>query len=467
MLYPVYEEISLGEESPVSIFRRLPPGRFAYILESAEKGGISGRYSFVGIDPSLVVRSKGKSGQMISEKGVKSFSLKDNPLSYLRTLLNCYRVSTDDDLGPFIGGAVGYFGYDAVRFLESLPKPPADELGLPDMCFMITNTMIVFDHALGSIRIMSLADNSRQSYRDAKRKIAGLRACIESPAPRENDKKDHRKSLKIQSNFKKEEFKEAVRKAKRHIVDGDILQVVLSQRLKTELPTDPLAVYCALRKINPSPYMFYLKLDDLCLVGSSPEILVKVVGGKITYRPIAGTRPRGKTESQDTDYERSLLSDEKEKAEHMMLVDLGRNDVGRVAGIGTVKVTELMCVERYSHVMHIVSNIEAELAGGLSSFDALASCFPAGTVTGAPKIRAMEIIDELEPSSRGPYAGSVGYFDFSGNLDSCIAIRTILMKGNNAYVQAGAGIVADSEPESEYVETMNKAGALLKALEIS
>ena len=474
-LIPVYRKLPMGKETPISAFQKLASCEHVYILESAEKGGKFGRYSFIGAEPSIILRCKGKKAEILSPGRHEVITLQNrDPLHLLKDCMAKYRVARDENLPPFYGGAVGYLSYDMVRFFEQVPDKNTDDLDLPDLYFILSETVLIFDHIDSSLKIVSNAyieGNPDKTYRQAIEKIERMAEILEKgvdQTPTINvaptREREIETSPKMQSNFSSDDFCQAVRKAKDYIRKGDIFQVVLSQRLNTTLRNSPFAIYQALRRINPSPYMFYLKFGDIHLLGSSPEILVKAIGDDVTIRPIAGTRRRGRDSDEDKKLEESLLSDEKERAEHLMLVDLGRNDLGRVAKIGTVKVTEFMAVEHYSHVMHIVSNVSGKLQSNRDSFDVLRASFPAGTVSGAPKIRAMEIIDELEPARRGPYAGAVGYFSFSGDMDTCITIRTILIKGNEVYVQAGAGIVADSVPESEYEETMNKAQALLKAL---
>ena len=463
---PVYRELPMEGESPISAFQKLPQSEYAYILESVE-GGKHGRYSLLGLEPELVLRCKGREAEILRGDVRETITLQDrDPLHLLKDCMSKYKTVSYDNLPPFYGGAVGYLSYDMVRFFERLPDENTDDLGLPDLHFILSRTLIIFDHFNSSMKVVSNAyieGDPDRAYREAIDKIERMAGYLEKDVPEESLQETQREPV-IESNFSEGDFCEAVKKAKEYIRKGDILQVVLARRLKAALNTSPFAIYRALRRINPSPYMFYLKFGETCLVGSSPEILVRVYDGQVTIRPIAGTRKRGKTSSEDKSLESSLLGDEKERAEHLMLVDLGRNDLGRVAKVGTVKVTEFMAIERYSHVMHIVSNICGELEAGKDPFDVLRASFPAGTVSGAPKIRAMEIIDELEPIRRGPYAGAVGYFGFSGSMDTCITIRTVLIQGKEAYVQAGAGLVADSVPAREFQETANKAEALLKAL---
>lgn len=469
-LIPVYTEVIADLETPVSAFVKLGESPYAYLLESAETGRGIGRYSFLGSSPTLIFRSRGGEVEIIEGGEVKRVRTK-NPLMVLKGLLKNYRPVPDETLPPFTGGAVGYISYDCVRFFEKLPEEKLDELNLPDLYFILTDTLIIFDRLMNKLKIVANArinGDPEKSYREAISRIETLFGQLMGKSPGTYFQPPPiRPSQVLSSNFTQEEFKDAVLRAQEYIRAGDILQVVLSQRFTTEINAPPFDIYRALRTINPSPYMFYLKFDDLHLIGSSPEIMVQAVDDRVRVRPIAGTRPRGISDLEDRHLEEELLSDAKERAEHIMLVDLGRNDVGRVAVAGSVKVSDFMEIEKYSHVMHIVSNVEGKLPPGEDAYRALAATFPAGTVTGAPKIRAMEIIEELEPSRRGPYAGAVGYFSFNGNLDSCITIRTIIVTGKTAFIQAGAGIVADSVPEKENQECLNKAQALFRAIQMS
>jgi len=469
-LIPVYREIIADTETPVSAYRKIE-GETSFLLESIEGGKNIARYSFLGSDPVLMVRSKGTSVEIV-ESG-KSREVVGDPLEVLKGLLLRYRPVRYPNLPRFHGGFVGYMGYDVVRFMEDIPSKNPDALELPDINFILTDTILAFDHVRHKIIVISNAHvegDPSSAYDGAVRKIDRIVKKIESPLKKsdvEMDVKQPSGEIKVKSNMTKAQFEEMVGRAKEYIRAGDIIQVVLSQRFETEMRADGFNVYRTLRTINPSPYMYYLKFGDQKLIGSSPEVMVRLEKGTATVRPIAGTRPRGKDDEEDKEMEKDLLSDEKERAEHIMLVDLGRNDLGRVCKFGTVRTTESMAIERYSHVMHIVSNVEGEISKGKDAFDLLRASFPAGTVSGAPKVRAMEIIDELENTRRGPYAGAVGYFSFSGDLDTCINIRTIVVKGKKAYAQAGAGIVADSSPENEYFETVNKAKALIKAIEMT
>ena len=470
-LIPVYQEIGADLETPVSAFLKLEPGNNAFLLESIEGGERLGRYSFLGVDPHIVIESH--DGMVTTHSSEdRATEARDDPLDAIEEIMSCYKVAPVEDMPSFFGGAVGYLGYDAVRHFEPrVPGTAQDDLGLPEMAFMFTDTIVVFDHVRRRVRVVANAHvngNVESAYEDATAKIDSLVERLRRPSSATPlDDSISATARPFVSNMSKKDFLASVRRAREYIFAGDILQVVLSQRFSTELSADPFDVYRTLRAINPSPYMYYISHGDLKLIGSSPEPLVKVADGRVVTRPIAGTRPRGETAAEDRRLETELLADEKERAEHIMLVDLGRNDLGRVCNPGTVQVDELMEIEHYSHVMHIVSNVVGELAEGETVFDVLRAAFPAGTVSGAPKIRAMEIIDELEPTARGPYAGVVGYFGYAGTLDTCITIRTIVVAGGSAYIQAGAGIVADSDPEREYTETLNKAKALMRTIDIA
>ncbi len=472
-LIPVYREMMADMETPVSAFEKIFASEkkeveYAYLLESVEGGENIGRYSFLGIDPVMILKSKGDSIEIHSKGKVER--TKGDPLAALKELMSKYKPVKIKGLPRFHGGLVGYLSYDVVRSLEKLPDKNPDDLKLPDMQFLLTDTILAFDHVRRKISIISnvLAEgNAGKAYDSAIKKIDALAAKLAKPLKTAEIKMKSSKKLKVKSNFSKAQFEKAVRKAIGHVKNGDVIQVVPSQRFSTSIKGDPFRVYRVLRTLNPSPYMYYLKFGGMRLIGSSPETMVRLEDGIANVRPIAGTRSRGETDAQDLLLEKELLADEKERAEHIMLVDLGRNDLGRVCEPGSVKINEFMVIEKYSHVMHIVSDVTGKLSRGKDAFDLIAASFPAGTVTGAPKIRAMEIIDEIENVKRGTYAGAVGYFDFYGNLDTCITIRTILLKGKDAYVQAGAGIVADSVPSKEYEETVNKAKALLKAIELS
>ena len=472
-LVPVYREILADMETPVSAYKKIARGKYSFLLESVTGGERLARYSFVGTDPFMVFKSKGRDVQIVERWRADKIHLEDgrDPLHVLKDLISRYNYVDDPDLPRFCGGAVGYIGYDTVRFFEELPDSTTDDLNVPDCYFVFTDIIVVFDHLKHCMKIVcnpEVGSDPGTTYDLAIEKVDEIVERLRTTTlPPDMHKGCPTQVSELSSNMTKPQFEQMIRDAKEYIVAGDIIQVVLSQRLSLPLEADPFDVYRALRSLNPSPYMYYLAFDDMKLIGSSPEILVTEDRGVVTTRPIAGTRPRGKTEEEDLALEKELLSDEKERAEHIQLVDLGRNDIGRVCKYGTVTVDELMVVERYSHVMHIASNVHGELAYGKDEFDVLRAAFPAGTLSGAPKIRAMEIIDELEPTRRGTYGGAIGYFGFSGNMDTCITIRTMLVKDGMAYIQAGAGIVADSDPASEYQETLNKAGALIKAVELA
>lgn len=481
-LIPVYREVLADMDTPVSAALKLG-GTPSFLLESVVGGEKWARYSFLGSRPSKVIRSWGKKVEIRNDEGGTQVFEADDPIEAIKREVTAYNPVDVKGLPRFYGGLVGYIGYDMVRFFERIPDEGRPGLELPDMFFMVTDTVVIFDNLKGKMKVVSNAHiNNRtpeEAYREAEEKIEDIIERLRQPTKQSsvdsqqslvktNDQSANLSLSGYTSSFvTKEAFEDAVLKGKEYIMSGDVVQVVLSQRFDRESHIDPFRIYRALRVINPSPYMYYIDTGDAKLVGSSPEILVRLEGRKIILRPIAGTRKRGETEEEDKALEEELRKDPKEMAEHIMLVDLGRNDVGRVAEIGCVKVTELMTVERYSHVMHLVSNVEGTLRNGLDAFDVFRACFPAGTVTGAPKVRAMEIIEELEPTRRGPYAGAVGYFSYSGNMDTCITIRTLIIKNNKVYVQAGAGIVADSVPEMEYAETVNKAMGMMKAVDMA
>ncbi|HNX81196.1 MAG TPA: anthranilate synthase component I [Candidatus Omnitrophota bacterium] len=470
---PVYKEINADLDTPVSSFLKLHKSRYAFLLESVEGQEKLGRYSFLGSDPSLIFSSKGRNIEIRHGHvgKVERFVTKTDPLAEVKKIMQGFKAVSVSGLPRFYGGLVGYIGYDSVRFFERIPDKNPDELGLPDMFFMFTDTILLFDHVNHTIKVVANVILSglhvsraakKRAYDQAVRKIDTIIADCRRTIPRPLVRKANKPVF--ESNFKKDAFCAIVRKAQEYIKAGDIIQVVPSQRFRARTHKEPFEVYRALRSLNPSPYMFFIRMGDVCLVGSSPEILVRCENGIVQVRPIAGTRPRGLTEEADKKLEEELKNDIKERAEHIMLVDLGRNDVGRVAKPGTVAVSDLMVVERYSHVMHLVSEVRGVVDRKFDVYDVLRASFPAGTVSGSPKIRAMEIIDELENTKRGPYAGCVGYFSFSHNMDMCITIRTIVMKQGIAYIQAGGGIVADSVPEKEYMETVNKAKALFEAV---
>lgn len=471
-LIPITMEVYADMETPISLFKRFEDSKYCFLLESIEGGEKWARYSFIGRNPFLVVKS-GKNKTIIEDKNGNLKEENGNPLEVLKNLLASYKGADLPKLPRFNGGAVGFFGYDLIRYYENLPDMPEDDLELPESHFMFADEVIVFDHLKQKIHIivnLHTGGNIERSYNSTLERIKEIYREIISTRWKIADSyrpepANGVKEFTFVSNVTKERFCENVLRAKEYIRNGDIFQVVLSQRLCVDTEQDPLNVYRVLRIINPSPYMYYLKFNDYKIVGASPEMLVRVENGIVETCPIAGTRKRGETKQEDEQLEKELLADEKELAEHTMLVDLGRNDIGKVSKYGTVAVRDMMHIERYSHVMHIVSNVQGELREDKTPFDALMSVLPAGTLSGAPKIRAMEIIDELENLKRGPYGGAIGYLSFNGNLDSCITIRTIIFKNKKAYVQTGAGIVADSVPETEYEETINKAKALLNALE--
>ena len=489
-LVPVYHTLTADLETPVSAFLRAAwPEQECFLLESVEGGEQVGRYTFIGLNPYKRIVARGR--QIDITEGKRTTSIEADIFAELRDALGGHKPARIPGLPPFTAGAVGFFAYDAVRQIERLPELAKDELDVPDACLLFFDEVLAFDHVRKQIWIVVTVDVTLRSpdeaYQDAVRRLSRLEKRLAHPLPRLPRPKAG-KPVKVTRRTTKRDFLQAVERTKEYIAAGDIFQAVLSQRLDVQAGMDTFQVYRSLRTVNPSPYMYFLRFTPdgplggtgrqrglrrgkpiatapLELAGSSPELLVRVHDGKVEYRPIAGTRPRGATEAEDQRLEDEMMQDEKERAEHVMLVDLGRNDVGRVSKFGSVKVDRLMFVERYSHVMHIVSTIEGQLRPELTAVDALRACFPAGTLSGAPKVRAMEIIEELEPTRRGTYGGAVLYADFSGNLDSCIAIRSLLAKGGKGYVQAGAGIVADSVPELEHQESLNKAQAVIRAID--
>src|SRR6266404_8240004 len=467
---PLFAELVADCETPVSAFRKLDRAGGSFLFESSEKNDVSGRFSFVGTQPRLILRSHGRELRIVEGDNERRFEITTDPLDELRKLMACYQVVSRPELPRFAGGAVGFLGYEAITFFEpKVPVSPRDDLHLPEMLFIITSSLLIFDHRLRSLKIVVnafLEDGSaKEVYARASESIEAIIHQLAQPADLPLVFTEECETRHARSTFRPKEFERAVEQAKEYIRAGDIFQVVLSQRFESDFDGDPLDFYRCLRFINPSPYMFCLKFgDDFALVGSSPEMHVRLTGETIEIRPIAGTRARGATAAQDERNAAELLADPKERAEHIMLVDLARNDVGRVADFGTVHVTEMMEIERFSHVMHIVSNVAGRLRAGCTAFDLVKATFPAGTVSGAPKIRAMQIISELEKTRRGCYAGAIGYFGFDGNVDSCIALRCAVLKNGKAYFQAGAGIVADSDPSFEYEETVSKARAMIKAL---
>jgi anthranilate synthase component 1 len=469
---PVFAEFIADNETPVSAFKKLdsPEASYSFLFESTEKNDVSGRFSFLGIDPRVVIKTYGHELQIVESGNERRVQITGDPLDEIGQLMARYQFVSRPELPRFSGGAVGFLGYEAIHFFEpKVPIAERDELQLPEIVFMITRILLIFDHRLRTLKIVAnafLEDGSLEKvYARATDSIRAIMRQLAKPVDLPLVPPADPETQPAHSNFRPDEFKRAVERAKEYIRAGDIFQVVLSQRFESDFSGDPLDCYRCLRFINPSPYMFCLKFDaDFALVGSSPEMHVRLTGDTVEIRPLAGTRPRGATSAQDERNAAELLADPKERAEHVMLVDLARNDVGRVSDYGTVCVTELMDIERYSHVMHIVSNVTGRLRTGSTGFDLVKATFPAGTVSGAPKIRAMQIISELEGTRRGCYAGAIGYFGFDGNVDSCIGLRCAVLKNGKAYFQAGAGIVADSNPQSEYEESVNKARAIAKAL---
>ncbi|HQS56730.1 MAG: anthranilate synthase component I [Gallionellales bacterium 35-53-114] len=463
---PLVAETFADLDTPLSLYLKLANKPYSYLLESVQGGERFGRYSFIGLPADTRISVQGKEVTLTQPSGDTTQTV-ENPLDYIQHYQSQFKVAPLSGLPRFTGGLAGYFGYDTVRYIEPrlAQTQKKDVIGTPDILLMLTEQLAVVDNLSGKLTFIVYADPAKpDSYRKSLIILNNLQNALRKSVTIPNAHAFPREQA--QSEFGEAAFKAAVEKSKRYIFDGDIMQVVLSQRMVQPFPGSPLSLYRALRSINPSPYMFYYDMGDHHVVGASPEILVRLEGDNVTVRPIAGTRPRGKSPEQDADLAEELLADPKELAEHLMLIDLGRNDIGRVAERGTVKLTDKMVIERYSHVMHIVSNVEAKLKPGMSTMDVLKATFPAGTVSGAAKVRAMEIIDELEPSKRGVYAGAVGYLGFNGDMDLAIALRTAVVKDNTLYVQAGAGIVADSIPESEWLETQNKARAVLRAAEI-
>ncbi len=468
---PLVREVLADLDTPLSTYLKLADGPYSYLFESVQGGEKWGRYSIIGLPCQTVLRIHGHDIRLYHNGEIIEQEQADDPLAWIEAFYARYRVLEDERLPRFNGGLVGYFGYDTIRYIE--PRladcPNDDALELPDILLMVSDEIVVFDNLSGKLYVVLYVDPGQSgAYQQGQERLDQLIARLQQTPPRP----PKTRSLKIHeddfvSGFTQQGFESAVEKAKQYIIDGDVMQVVLSQRLSIPYEAQPLDLYRALRSLNPSPYMFYLDLDDFHIVGSSPEILVRVEDETVTVRPIAGTRPRGKSDETDRALEAELLADPKERAEHLMLIDLGRNDVGRIAETGSVQVTENMAVERYSHVMHIVSNVTGKIKAGMSNMDVLRATFPAGTVSGAPKIRAMEIIDELEPVKRGVYAGAVGYLSWSGNMDTAIAIRTAVIKDRQLHIQAGAGIVHDSIPRNEWDETMNKGRAIFRAVALA
>jgi anthranilate synthase component 1 len=470
---PLVLESFADLDTPLSVYTKLANQPYSYLLESVEGGDKFGRYSIIGLPSKLRIQINDNKILVFEGDTVKKEINDENPLDFIDQFMANFKVPTDLDLPRYSGGLAGYFGYETIKYIEPklCKKFVEDKLALPDILLMLSDEIVVFDNISGTLFIINYVDPSiTDAYELGLKKLQKLVNNLQSgPSPFasfENSESDQSNFTEVFSEFGEEHFKTAVDKAKQYIFDGDIMQVVLSQRMTKPFESNPLSLYRTLRSLNPSPYMFFYHMGDHYVVGASPEILVTLVGEKVTVRPIAGTRPRGQDDSEDIQFEKDLLADPKEIAEHVQLMDLGRNDVGRVAKTGTVNVTDSMIIEKYSHVMHIVSNVEGVIKDKLSAIDVLKASFPAGTVSGAPKVRAMEIINELEDTKRGVYSGAVGYLGFDGDMNVAIAIRTAVIKDNMLYVQAGAGIVADSVPKNEWVETQNKAKAILKASEL-
>ena len=474
-IVPVYRRLLSDHLTPVSAFRLLDTGKdSAGLFESVIGGEKIGRYSFIAVGPRARIVAYGNQVTHSSEDSTREFQCEE-PLEYLSNAVGQHSIAPIPDLPPFVGGAIGFAAYDVVRYVENLPNPPSDDRRLPDLDFSFYDQLVVFDHVNKTISVivLSRADKNRSAQEAYSRALDWIQTIVDKldQPPPQHSLADIplalSPTLSPKSNFSQDKFEQAVLKCREYIQAEDIFQVVLSQRFEIPCSSEPIEIYRSLRVINPSPFMFLLRTPECTLVGSSPEVMARVFDRTVTVRPLAGTRPRGKTPEEDAALAADLLADPKERAEHVMLVDLGRNDVGRVAEFGSVRLTDLMVVENYSHVMHISSNVQGILRKDLNAMDAFRSCLPAGTVSGAPKVRAMEIIDELEPTKRGPYAGAVGYFDYRGNMDTCITLRTIVIRDNVVYIQAGAGLVADSIPQNEYQETVNKAKALLAAVEVT
>lgn len=466
---PLMREVLADLDTPLSTYLKLADGPYSYLFESVQGGEKWGRYSMIGLPARRIVRIRGHEVEVLADGAIESCETVADPLAWIEDFQAQYRVAEPEHLPRFNGGLVGYFGYDTIRYIE--PKlarcPNPDPLGAPDILLMVSDEVVVFDNLAGKLFLIVHVDPAaEEAYTAGQARLDGLQRQLVEGRPRYHPgaAREPVSEADFVSGFGEANFKAAVERIREYIVDGDAMQVVLSQRMSVPFDAEPLDLYRALRALNPSPYMFFLNLDEFHVVGSSPEILVRLEEGEVTVRPIAGTRRRGHTEDEDKALEMELLADPKEVAEHLMLIDLGRNDTGRVAEIGSVKLTDKMVIERYSHVMHIVSNVTGQLKAGMSAMDVLRATFPAGTVSGAPKIRAMEIIDELEPVKRGVYAGAVGYLSWNGNMDTAIAIRTAVIKDGTLYIQAGAGVVYDSQPDLEWKETMNKGRAIFRAV---
>jgi anthranilate synthase component 1 len=471
-LIPVYREILADMETPVSAFRKIDDGQTAFLLESIEGGEKWARYSFLGSGSGRIFRCRDNYFEIRDGDVLVTSGQSDDPLVELQRLMAGYQAVELPGLPRFSGGAVGYLGYDMVRFVEDLPTSNPREINTWDTCFLITDRLLIFDNVLQKIKVVCNVhvvpdEDPEKAYARGVTIVEEMIAQLRAPLPICEPFSGESSQAALTSNFTKDGFLQAVTRCKEYVTAGDVFQVVLSQRFSGILGAEPFDVYRALRTLNPSPYMFFLRFGETLVIGASPEVLVRKEGSRVEVRPIAGTRPRGASVEADRAFENDLLADAKECAEHIMLVDLGRNDLGRVCRTGSVEVSELMVVERYSHVMHIVSNVRGDVDDSRDSFDVFRATFPAGTLSGAPKIRAMEIIDELEPCRREIYGGAVGYFSFSGNMDTAIAIRTLVAQGGMVHLQAGAGIVADSDPEMEYQETLNKAKSVFKAIEMA
>ena len=475
---PIFKEIPALSGDPVSAYLKIREKKYSFLFESVEGGEKWARYSFFGNDPLIILRSKDTKMDVIRGELTETLEVSD-PFEFMQNFMSNYHPVRVEGLPRFCGGAVGYISYDAIRFVETLPDLSDDDLELPELFFMLTRSMVIFDNLNKSLKVVSNAFLNHGSVDPYKEAIDSIDDLVERLTQKKSfivnfkensnvgEKKESLMEDQFSSSFTSTHFENSVSKIVELINEGEAIQVVLSQRLERQLHVDPFSLYCALRKVNPSPYMFFLTLDEIVLVGASPEVLVRLEDDIVEVRPIAGTRKRGENEKEDLELEKELLADEKEIAEHIMLLDLGRNDIGRICVPGTVNVTEKMIVERYSHVMHIVSNVSGKLVSDKDAFDVIRATFPAGTVSGAPKVRAMEIIEEIEPVRRGPYAGAVGYFGFDGNMDTCIAIRTVYIKDDKIYLQVGAGIVSDSKPSFEFEETINKAKGMLRAIQVA
>ena len=472
-LIPIFKEIELDYDNPLSILKKISKNKYCFLLESSSGSEKWSRFSFMGFNPKMIFSSYDEKIKII-HNGKKEKQEYGNPFEKLRAIMSQFKAAKVKNLPRFYGGLVGFFSYEIISQIENLPKPRYYDTKFPDCCFMLTDSVVIFDNISKSAKIVinvhiKNKNNYKKYYNDALKNINKIEKLLKSSIqnPYQEKKVKNNAKYNIKSNFKRSDFLKSVKKIKKYIKQGDVIQTVISQRWSTIYEGNPINLYRALRLLNPSPYMFYIKMDKSYIIGASPEVLVRVENNQVESRPIAGTRPRGTDELQDKFYEKDLLADPKELAEHIMLVDLARNDISKVCNFGSVEVSEMMTIERYSHVMHIVSHVKGRLKANKDAFDVFKACFPAGTLSGAPKIRAMEIINELEPNSRGPYGGSVGYFGFSGNMDMSITIRSFHLEHKKLYFQAGAGIVADSKPINEFYETKNKSQAMLNAIKKS